>query len=154
MTDTSIWLPLGTAVIGATAALAGNALGPFLGGRREHEQWLRNKRAETLEAFYEALDEAQHNAGRGYNFLDDDERQEARQDCRAMFDRLVATSARAQLYTTNELAELMSLVAYDFQVVYESVDEYTPPEWLEVHQGWLGDVLRCVEMIRNELRVE
>jgi hypothetical protein len=157
--DTTLWLPLGTAVIAACAALAGNALGPMLGAQREHSQWLRNKRAELLETFHALLDEAEHDASRRCIELalpspqvDDPEAREARST--DLFERLTSASARAELYTSPRLAELMSTVAYDFQVVYSSPGTYNHDKRTEVHRSWLADCHECTRVIREELRVE
>lgn len=158
MSDASLWLPLGTAAIGAGAALAGNALGPLFGARGEHRQWLRNKRAVLLEDFHTVLDEALHASQAASPWLltppTAAEFMARAERSRAIFERLKSASARAELYVSPELANLMSLVTYDFHVVYASEGDYEPAEWGNVRDSWETDVRRCTALIRNELGVD
>lgn len=159
VTDSSLWLPLGTAAIGAVAALAGNALGPMFGAQGEHRQWLRNKQAEQLESFHALLDEADHDASAysvslSFKLAQETDLDRRNDHSKDIFKRLTSAAARAELYTSPRLAELMSRVAYDYQVVYASTDSYDKSKWDEVHRSWSADVAECTRLIRSELRVD
>jgi hypothetical protein len=154
----AVLLPLGTAVIGAGAALAGNMLGPLVGSRREHQQWLRDKRAELLEAAYamhmEARDTAWDIGGVVARPKTAADWKEYEDRCRVVLDRLIAASAKAELYVSPGLAEQLSKVAYDFQVVYSARDLYDAKEWSELRNSWSDDVDKCAAGIRKELGVD
>jgi hypothetical protein len=158
MADASVWLPLGTACLGAVTALAGAALGPAFGARGEHRQWLRNKRAVLLEEFHVILDEAEddtlaYDSPAHFNSAPRDLMALVAHS-RAIFERLMAASSRAEIYVSQELSDLMSRCTFDYHVVYSASEVYGRQEWSTFRQDWIRDVEMCKALIRKELKVD
>lgn len=59
--DESLLALLG-ALVGAVAALAGQALAPVIQARRDQATWLRDKRAESCEGFHQVLERVREDA--------------------------------------------------------------------------------------------
>lgn len=163
VSDVSLWVPLGTAVVAAAAALAGSALGPMVGARRAHKQWLRDKRAELLEDFHAALVEADEDVStrsmaffwRGDNDpVDERELRGMDATSSQILDRLRDASARATLYTSLDLSNNMETVVADYHVVYASQESYEREKWEKDATEWRQLVDKTTMQIRRELGVD
>jgi hypothetical protein len=114
------WLPLATALIAATAALAGTVISPWVGARIGHTKWKREKLSEYAEQFFNLLQEIQ---------FDTLIRKIANQSDKALLPQRTAkefaertlhlqeTSNRVQLYASDRLSASAQLVSATYGVL-------------------------------------
>jgi hypothetical protein len=148
------------ALVGACAALGGQALGPVIQSRRAHRQWLRDKRA----ALYEEFMAVANNAGASLpvfglgvplSSLSHEEMLKAQKPYDEHFRTLVAAASRVELYASLPLEEAVSNVWANYQLAYVSLFMEDPPETPgEARQHFKQDVATALQLIRQQLGVD
>jgi hypothetical protein len=110
-----LWLPLGTAVIGALSALAGAVLSPWVGSRAEREKWLRDRRAALYEDYVIAAEKA----------LETDERFLPKHN---MHEQLGDSASKLGLYASRKVQDQLDAVGsmYLAWVLTASVTRSSP----------------------------
>ncbi len=156
----AVWLPLGTALIGAMAGVAGSLIATLLASSKSHEQWVRDKRASALERYYVVQDQAERFVSRltegGAPQPDGTMKVAPYKKALAeeVFNHLVEAATTAGLYVSAELNELITTIAYDFQVVAFSIETFNGDEWRTTRNGWRDDLRRAYVQMRHELDVD
>lgn len=95
-----VWLPLGTAAIGALAALIGSALSPLVSAHRDQQRWRRQSLADSCAAYLDALADAEQAALNAY--LDRSVRIE-RAEADALVRRIRLTEAQVEIFGSSGL---------------------------------------------------
>jgi hypothetical protein len=152
------WLPLATAIIAATAALAGTVISPWAGARHARRQWLLTRRTESYEQFFNLLQEIQ---------FDTLIRKIANQSDKALLPQRTAkefaertlhlheTSNRVQLYASDKLRASAQLVSATYGALALAILIPTDDkEREERYRAFEETADRAKVDLRHELSVE
>ena len=155
MTVADVWLPLGTAVVGALAALAGSALGPLVGSRTAHQEWLRDKRADLLESCYALLILARSDlVERDVSATWGSNKTPSLDGASHLSEQLMAAGARAQLYVSPGLGNQLQELAVEYLECAGLMHLNAAPQMWEAQvQAWKDKNSRTRDLIQREIGV-
>jgi len=151
------------ALVGAVAALAGQALAPVIQSSRAHRQWLRDKRSEVFEQYFALLQQAEAEAhfyrsgleasgpqARLYAFV-----AERRRDrVSSLIEPMLEATARLELYASTGVASEAKQATETFLAFLEEAESpNTVKRRVDLLVQFLSEAGAARQAIRKELRI-